>query len=301
MCDKRLGDDILKQNIRHTLRNSIFNAFAEGAQKKEIKDRDPEEAYGKIFSYGTKFQLLDRVNDFVKYLPKDVKNISDITKEHVKNYLEEKSEICSQQTLNEYRSELKKIGFINHSDWGVEKVGSLKTALSNRGVEAVISKEDFSKILDYAEKKPCASAACIKLEALIGVRVSDLCYGIEIVDNGKTLKIESKNKKYAYRHITAEIQKILDSEEFQKMIKDSKVIAPKDGSVNKWLNRVEDRLGIQRNSFHNIRRRIAQDKYDEFRHMGLSKRKTCDLVSKWLNHWENRDRLLKNHYISNMW
>lgn len=130
------------------------------------------------------------------------------------------------------------------------------------------SREDLGKILEYAREHPdSGSSVAIRLEALIGVRVGDLAYGIRI-DQGK-LRIKSKNGKWCERMITPEIRKILESESCRKLIDGDRIRFPKDGSINKYLLRTERKLGLEEHSFHDIRRRIAQDKYDEFRTSGM--------------------------------
>ena len=282
------------KNLRHELRSEIFAAFSEGASKKSAEEKE-----NKVFSYNTKFQLLDRVNDLCKNLPADVKTIDQLTSGHILQYLDKKSETCSQATVDTYRADLKKLGKIIGVDLTTPRVYSEKIRSANRGADSVISKEDFEIILNYAQEHPSASGTCLLLESQIGVRVSDLAYGITIEPD--RLCIRSKGGKIAYRTITSTIRQIINSEPFQKMVKDGKLIAPKDNSINKYLRRTQDKLGLERHSFHDIRRRIAQDKYDECRHIKMSKPEALSWVSKWLNHGESREKMILESYISNPW
>ena len=84
--------------------------------------------------------------------------------------------------------------------------------------------------------------------------------------------------------ITPEIRNILESESCRKLIDGDRIRFPKDGSINKYLLRTERKLGLEEHSFHDIRRRIAQDKYDEFRTSGMSRSDSLRAVSAWLNH-----------------
>lgn len=291
---KKLRGGHMSKNIRQELRSAIFESFKEGSSKKAAEDRE-----SKIFSFGTKFVLLDRVNDFVKSLPKEVRRIDQLKVDHVINYLDNKSQTCTQATVDEYRSELKKLGKIIGVDLSCPRIYANRSHSSERGARSVIAKEDFFKILDYAKEHPSRSGVCLQLEALIGVRVSDMCYGIKIEPD--RLCIQSKNGKMCYRTITPEIREIIHSDTFKKMIKDGKVYGPKDNSINKYLSRLEDRLGMEKRSFHDIRRRIAQDKYDEYRNNGFSRTESLSLVSSWLNHGPGRERMVLQSYISNDW
>ena len=80
-----------------------------------------------------------------------------------------------------------------------------------------------------------------------------------------------------------------------------KLIAPKDNSLNKWLNRTQDKLGLERHSWHSVRRRIAQDKYDAFRGSGMTRSEALSQVSLWLNHGPNREQTMKESYVANIW
>ena len=101
--------------------------------------------------------------------------------------------------------------------------------------------------------------------------------------------------------ITPEIRKILESESCRKLIDGDRIRFPKDGSINKYLLRTERKLGVEEHSFHDIRRRIAQDKYDEFRTSGMSRSDSLRAVSAWLNHGPDRQKMLLESYIADPW
>lgn len=287
----------MSKNLRHQLRTEIMSAFSEGIDKHSLKRDGGGET--KVFSYGTKFVLLDRVNDFCRTVPAEVKTIRQLRPEHAQEYLDAKAKTCTQRTLDEYRSELKKIGLICGVDLSVDRVLADRPADAHRGAASVISREDFAKIIDYAERHPSASGLCIQLERHIGVRVSDLSYGIKI--DGDLLRIKCKNGKLLTRLITPEIRSLLQSDIGRKLTQGDTFIAPKDNSLNKYLSRVEDALGLERHSFHDVRRRIAQDRYDDLRHSGLSRSDALSSVSVWLNHGEKRDWMLLKSYIHDAW
>lgn len=101
--------------------------------------------------------------------------------------------------------------------------------------------------------------------------------------------------------ITPEIRNILESESCRKLIDGDRIRFPKDGSINKYLLRTERKLGLEEHSFHDIRRRIAQEKYDEFRTSGMSRSDSLRAVSAWLNHGPDRQKMLLESYIANPW
>lgn len=285
-----------KKNLRHVLRSAVMNSFRENMDKKDLKRKG--EADGKVFSFGSKYALLDRINDFCKTLPAGMK-LEDIEQSHVLAYLDYKAKTCTQKTVDEYRSELKRIGLCAGVDLSCGYVVANKKESEHRGAQAVISKEDFSQILEYCKEHPSGSATAILLEAEIGVRVSDAVYGIHLTPS--ELHIRAKNGKWMTRPITPEIRRIIDSETFKARLVGDKWYGPKDASVNKYLRRLQEKLGLEYHSFHDIRRRIAQDKYDELRNSGLSRTETLSKVSLWLNHGPNREKMLLKSYIANAW
>lgn len=225
--------------------------------------------------------------------------LEDIEECHILNYLDYKAKTCTQKTVDEYRSDLKRIGLCAGVDLSCGRVYANKKESEHRGAQAVISKEDFAQILEYCKEHPSGSATAILLEAEIGVRVSDAVYGIHLAPS--ELHIRAKNGKWMTRPITPEIRRIIDSEAFKTRLVGDKWYGPKDASVNKYLRRLQEKLGLEYHSFHDIRRRIAQDKYDELRNAGLGRTEALSKVSIWLNHGPNREKMLLQSYISNAW
>ena len=53
-------------------------------------------------------------------------------------------------------------------------------------------------------------------------------------------------------------------------------------------------MGLERHSNHDIRRLIAQEKYDSFRESGMSIKEAANETSKWLSHGDDRLNMLEN-------
>ena len=186
-------------------------------------------------------------------------------------------------------------------DWEPEKViAARKGTVANRGAKDVINKDDWQKVLEYCEEHlEIASNAVIAMEAKLGIRVSDICYGIE--DKGERLVITSKNGKRLEVPVTADMRSFLEKPEIQDHFIGKYFRPCKDNTVNKQLARIEDRLGLERHSFHAIRRRISQDRYDALRMSGVSRKEALSIVSLSLNHGAKRDRMLAQSYIADIW
>lgn len=290
----------MSRNLKNQLRSEVFSAFRENRDKHAEK-RSGTAREDVIYGITSRNNLLDTVKNFCKHGIDLPRNPRELTPKHVMDFLDKKAiEGCTQDSIDRYRSELKKLGKIIGVDLGVEKVLANKTGAPNRGASDVISHDDLAKLLAYFKSHPSKSGACIILEREVGVRVSDMAYGVHI--GPEALKIHCKGNKWLTRPITPEIREIINSKIFQSMVQsDGSVKGVKDDTINKQLRRVEDKLGIERHSFHAIRRRIAQDKYNEFRSAGFSRSEALKEVSLWLNHGEKRDQLMKKSYVSDAW
>jgi hypothetical protein len=277
-----------------------MNTFKEGQKKHDIK----HENRGKIgvWSYGTKMDLLNKIDTFSGWCKENgINKLEKVNKALITQFLEDKSnEGCTDRTVEAYRSALGRLGVLSGQDWNVQKVISRGRAAADRGAESVICKADYDKLIAYCHANPSKSSVCILLEREIGVRVGDMAYGVKIAEN--SLKIDSKNGRVCTRVITPKVREIIESEPFKAMIDShGRVHAPKDDSLNKYLRRVEDKLGLERHSFHDLRRYVAQEKYDEYRHNGADRTQALNKVGEWLNHGDNRAVMVLESYIRNAW
>lgn len=288
------------KNLRQEMRTCVFNAFHEGTKKREMKAQGLGE--DRVFSHTSAGVLLDRITDFSKFCKScGINRLAKVTPEIARDYLESKVYTCSQKTVNEYRSELIKLGKICKVDLECEKVYVQNDIQSTRGAQAVISRNDFAQILDYCRSHPSKSGVCIMLEREIGVRVSDIAYGIKVDEPAQKLHIRCKNGKWLDRQITPAVRDIMALKPFQDALVGDKFRPVKDNSINKQLRRIEDKLGLEHHSFHDLRRRVAQDKYDELRASGLSRTESLTAVSLWLNHGRNREQMMLKSYIADAW
>lgn len=102
--------------------------------------------------------------------------------------------------------------------------------------------------------------------------------------------------------MTLELRDLINSPEISKCLqKDGRLILPKDDSINKFLSRTEDKLGIERHSFHDLRRYRAQEMYDQYRKGGMTREQALSSVGMWLNHGPHREKLVLESYLNNAW
>lgn len=252
------------------------------------------------------------VNDLANHLRSEgITKLHNVTQSDIQKYLEHKAESCSTKTMDTYRSYCKKLGecinvrYGTKVDFSVDPIYGARAKATDRGARDVISADDYSKLLGYAIKNPSASGLVVLLEVSLGGRVSDICRGITIKD-GEAYMIGKGGKKYEPRHVKPQLMMQLYSGKYDKWVTkndDGSMVFnfPKSDSVNKYLSRTETKLGIEKHSFHAIRRFIAQQKYDKAIESGQTKQEAIRSVSKWLNHGSNRqgvETFLKQHYLN---
>lgn len=298
------------RSIFQQFNNAINNCFKEGMDKHADKAND-QTLNEKIYSYSSMNNLKDFAKNLSNYIKEnypDTKRLGDIKEEQLQNFLNYKNEKgCSQNTLDLYKSNLNKLEMVVNKTYSsvnwdfkntVETPASIKEFDKNRGVDSVITREDYNKILEYCKENRSTSGDAILLQNGLGVRVEELAQlKVNNVDfeNNKIILDNTKGGKELTREMTPEVKKIL----FERInnTTNNKIIDVKSDSINMQLRRIEDRLGIDRHSNHDIRRLIAQEKYDNYRDEGYSKKEALEKTSKWLNHVGPREQMITKSYI----
>ena len=299
-------------SLKHQFLSSIDGSFQEGRDKHSDKQNGGQGDY-KVYSYSSLHNLKDFATNLTGYLKEEynIKNIKDIKDEMVQGFLNNKAATCTQHSLNIYKANICKLQeIVNHNfnscnvDWKnsiVSPASLVGEKTKDRGVNSVMSIDDFKKIIQYAENSGSTSKAyyAVLIEGALGIRVEELAqmkvYNVGLDKNTITLD-NTKGGKILERELSPRVKNI-----FEELIRgksaNDKVLDIKSGSINKWLNRVEDKLGLDRHSTHDIRRMVAQEKYDQFRREGCTPKEAVDKTSRWLNHNKDRGKLLKESYI----
>lgn len=295
-------------NLRHRCRGIIFHCFTPGANKHAAKKAKQTE--GHIYSFGTRNELLDQINIFTKWVKENnipIKYPEEITKEMVSSYLTQKAETCTQNTTDCYRSLMASFGncvkrdlHLAEFDLHVPKVLSNIKCSNTRGAAAVIPREEYDIILEYCISHPSGSSYAVLLENYLGGRVTDVCERMTFCDNKVVLIC--KAGKHMTRELTPVLHKLLNDPRFAAWrTEDNRFSFPDSDSINRFLSRLEMRLGLNRHSFHDIRRLLAQQHYDELRRNNIDRDTALSLTGIWLNHGPKRKRVVLQSYVSNPW
>ena len=99
-----------RRNLKYQFLQAINNSF------KESMDKHADKANGikntdKIYSYSSRSNLVDLSANFANYMREvypEVHKVSDIQAEHIQCFLNLKTEICSQLSLNQYGAMFRK-------------------------------------------------------------------------------------------------------------------------------------------------------------------------------------------------
>ena len=300
-----------KRNLYGQMTYAINKNFKEGVDKRAYKQANGKGMGSKIFSYGEKYRLKQLAKSFQIYAKENelnIKLVKDIRPENIQDFLEKvKEHGCTQNTINSYANSLFKIqNTINvtynlnlkwREEIAIPQVE--KKSSSARGVDSVISRENYNKILNYARENESQSGLALQMQNWLGVRVEEIARIKKEFINLKDRTITFKNTKGG-KKLIRDIPE--DKIDFVKSVIDhnfhqDRLFSIEGKSINKYLNRVQDQLGLKRHSNHDIRRLVAQEKYDSFREGGMSIKDAANETSKWLSHGDDRLNMLEKSYI----
>lgn len=305
----------MSRNLSYQIRDAIEKNFRLEVDKHALKGKH-NGSTPIVFSFAERKNLLDTGHDLGKFLTKnfDVKMIKDVNSNMIQEFLNTKGNTCSQETLGQYVSRINKLQILINKrykvcvDWK-----DIVTPASKLGPKKIrdiaMDRTDLNKILDYAYKNNLRSKAIIAIElsARFGLRVSETVKlkPMDIDFNNKQLTIyKSKGGRTRVLEISSSndlnyLKSIIQNVESNKNIVDIK----KD-SVNMFLVRMEQKLGLRekysgsKSGVHAIRKMFAQEQYDRFRNLGLSKKESMDVVSKILGHGKNRNDVIKAYVLN---
>ena len=175
-----------KRNLYGQMTYAINKNFKEGVDKRAFKQANGKGMGSKIFSYGEKYRLKQLAKSFQIYAKENnlnVKLVKEIKAEYIQDFLEAAKERgCTQNTINSYANSLFKIQNTLNSTYNLNLKWREEIAIpqvekkssSTRGVDSVISREDYNKILNYAEENESQSGLALQMQNWLGVRVEEI-------------------------------------------------------------------------------------------------------------------------------
>ena len=294
--------------VRRTMRYIIKKQFRPGASKHSAKQTGDRDRL--IYSYRSYYAFLDVINVLFGWIVQE--NIfiavpTDLTVDIVICFLQFKAINCTQTTVDWYRSMLAGLGnrirsyyCIDNYDLHVRRVYAAKKTSGLRGAAAMMPREEYDQILAYCREHPSGSAYAVLLEEHLAGRATDVCERMLVT--GATVRMKCKGGKLLFRPITADLAALLADPRFADWrTPENGFSLPTSGSVNQFLRRLEKRFHWDFHSFHDIRRLLAQEHYDELRRMGVERDRALGLTGLWLNHGPRRQALVLKSYVKNPW
>ncbi|MBA2840868.1 integrase [Methanococcus maripaludis] len=302
----------LKQQFKFAI---VDSSFKEHLDKHSLKKDAENDNTWRIYSYSEKNNLMDLSSNFCNFLKKEhaeVKQLKDINEVHVQEFLNFKADICTTETLYNYRARFRKIAnCVNHAfqscslDFSNTIIPKSLVGKSKRDI--TMKEEHAALLLNYCKNSNSQASVGVRFALSFGLRVSEVTKLM-----GKDIDLENlklhihKSKGGLSRDIPIAKVHLKFLKEIKTQFDENQRICPlRNDSVNRFIYRIFQSYGITdykdaRTSVHAIRKLWAQKLYDKLRNEGKTIKEACEEVSVELGHGKDRKDVF-NRYISNIW
>ena len=304
------------RNLKYQFKTCIEKNFKEKMDKHSIK-KNKQMNKTRIFSFSDRKNLIDftaNFSNFMKENHKEIKLVKDINSNHVQEFLNDKAKTCSQATLREYSSHIRKMSNLINSTYKTNIKYDFKTPKSSSGKQILrdqqMKLENYKRIHEIMRNGSNGQKA-IEIGKNFGLRISEITKlqkrDIDL-DKKEILVKDAKGGRDRTVHFNTEEQIKVAIKLYNSVSRDlDRIVSVKENSINMALNRAMKKLNIKNEyketSFHSIRKLYAQQEYDRLRKEGYSIKIVCCNVSEQLGHSSERglDKKLIIRYIKNIW
>ena len=299
------GVNIVARNLKYQFLTAINNHFAEGMDKHAIK-RAGEMNGTRIFSYADRSNLVDLAAGFSEYMKQEYPNIREIRQispDHVQGFLASKSSTVTQATLDQYGSRFNKLERLVNDSYKSCNVDfhSVVVPVSSKCVGKVrtqmLAPSDYHTLLNSTTNTNLHNA--LLLSYCAGLRASE-CSKIQSRDwhaaSGTLTIVDSKGKrsrevKVPQQHIPA-VNAVMSSSQ-------GRICNCQTESLQKAFRRQLAACGLadtyKVGSLHLARKAYATQLFKDCRRQGMSVQSSLSAVSKSLGHGTNRNELMKQY------
>lgn len=304
----------MKQQLTYVVRNN--SAFGQSKHSDKGKGKSGVRHDGRSYSYATFNARLDTAKQFGGWITQnhpDLEMANKLTKDHINNFLAEKAETCTNDTLKSYASNLRALVKEVESTYKCEleiKSRDIITPFVERDPVRTIpfNEKDFEDLRKTYEKDSTGDKA-LALEKATGARAEELVTIRKediIIEKDRAIVHISNGKGGRERDVivkdAASTRKLID---IRNITRDGERICPiKVDSLHKSLERHMKAMGIKEyykdTSVHAMRKMWAQEEYDRCRREGMSKLETIKYVNIQLGHGAERDVALLGRYVHNI-
>ena len=306
----------MARNIQYQFLNSINQAFDGGGHDKHT-DRHNGKHLDTVYSYSERSNLIELSSQIAKYIKEnqpDIKKVLDIKPDMIQSFLNSKADNCHKETLGQYASRINKLEHVINDVYkgNINWYRDLITPISNLSHDKTrwiqMDRNDYKSILkrSYEAESKSKAIIAVELSGRFALRVSEGCK-VQPRDINYNSMLMHVHESKGGRSRDIEIRKT--DIEYLKSITEGKdpnksIVVIKEDSVNKYLSRTEEALGIREKyknadtGIHCIRKMVAQERYDEYRESGLSQKESINKVSQYLGHGINRYETMKEYILN---
>lgn len=261
----------------------------------------------RIFSYADRSNLVDLSAGFAEYMKQafpQVKQIKNVTADHVQAFLSAKCDTVSQATLDQYASRFNKLERLVNDTYQSCSVDfhSIAVPLSSKNGGGkvryqMLSTSDYNTLLNSTTNTNLSNA--LTLSYCCGLRAAE-CSKLRSTDYNATentvLVVDSKGKrsrivKVPQQHIDA-VRAVMTSTE-------GRICTCQTGSLQKAMRRQLAACGLAEQypngAMHLCRKAFATNMYKEMRSNGVGVQGSLSAVSRALGHGANRNELMKQY------
>lgn len=260
----------------------------------------------RIFSYSDRSNLVDLASGFSEYMKQkhpNIREIRQISPDHVQGFLANKSSTATQATLNQYGSRFAKLERLVNDSYkscsvdfhSVIVPSSSKCSCKVR--TQMLAPSDYQTLLNNTTNTNLRNA--LVLSYCAGLRAAE-CSKLQARDwnaaSGTLMIVDSKGKrsreiKVPQQHIPA-VDAVMSSST-------GRICDCQTESLQKAFRRQLATCGLadtyKNGAFHMTRRAYATNMYKECRAQGMSVQSSLSTVSKSLGHGANRNDLMKQY------
>ena len=285
------------RNLKYQFMNCIQKNFKENLNKHSIKQTG--KSGSEIFSYSQRKNLIDLSANFSNWMKEthpDIRQVNQITFDHVQEFLNSKRANCSQATLEQYQAQFNKLqNLVNDTyktnvNYHTSKILSTKNGGGKLRTD-MLSKENYNKLMNNSTNQNFKNA--LELSQHFGLRTSECskAKGCDFKSDGLHI-IDSKGGRSRVVPYETKEQLTL-KEKFENM---RRICSCKAASLEQAFRREKIKNNISSASdFHSSRKSYATERFQEYRKQGLSVQQSLDRVSNNLGHGSNRDDLMKEY------
>lgn len=301
------------RNLKYQMKNAIDQNFRERMDKDSIKNEKQMDDT-RIFSWSDRNNLIDLSANFANFMQtnhNEIREMKNVTTEHVQNFLNERSKTCTSETLKQYASKFNKIERLINKTYSTANVNfhteKMVTFGNERTRDIAMTREHYSQLMNHVQGSRSQGVLALDLAGRFGLRVSEIpnIKGMDIRTAGDAIVLhihESKGNRSRDLDVTKPEDRDFLINRKQECGDNQRLVSIKEDSINKFLQRNLNELHLtvyqeRDTGVHAIRKMVAQERYDEERAKGHTQQEALDTVSNFLGHGNNRNDLMKKYVL----